>query len=167
MSDSSNRKQVDAGSSAWEQAIEDMRELAGERAAEGWTTVTVHAGETTPEPPSKGESDRFGIVYTVADNAAQEIEKITDSASMDEYTVYRRHVGKTLFLVTEFADYESEAALFVAGAVNLQFADQLFEVAMERGETYSHLQLLDWTHLASFRHDDPSAFIPEEVAPDA
>ncbi len=167
MSDSSKSAAVGGGSSAWERAIDDMRELAAERAADGWTTVTVHAGETTPEPPSEGESDRFGVVYTVADNAAGEIETLTNETSMDEYTVYRRHVGKTLFLVTEFADHEREAALFVAGAVNLQFADELFEAAMERGEIYSHLQLLDWTHLASFRHDDPSAFIPEEVAADA
>jgi hypothetical protein len=28
------------------------------------------------------------------------------------------------------------------------------------GELHSHVQLLDWTHLGSFRHDDPAAFFP-------
>lgn len=163
MSESPNGGDPDIVSTAWEQSINEMRELAAQRDAEGWTTVTVHAGETTPEPPSEGKSPRFGVVYTVPDNVAEEIDIIINGTSMDEYTVYRRQVGKILFLVTEFADGDSEAALFVAGAVNLHFADQLFEAAMERGEIYSHLQLLDWTHLVSFHHDDPSAFIPEEV----
>lgn len=167
MSESSNGGDPGTVSTAWEQTVNDMRELAAQRDAEGWKTVTVHAGETTPEPPSEGESTRFGVVYTVPDNAVREIDNIMNGTSMDEYTVYRRQVGKILFLVTEFADGDSEAALFVAGAVNLQFADQLFEAATERGEIYSHLQLLDWTHLASFHHDDPSAFIPEEVTPNA
>lgn len=167
MSDPSNGAEAGAGSTAWERAIDDMHELAAERAADGWETVTVHAGETTPEPPSEGDSDRFGVVYTVPDNAADAVREAVEGASMDEYTVYRRQVGKTLFLVSEFADAEGGTALFVAGALNLQFADRLFEAATERGEIYSHLQLLDWTHLASFRHDDPEAFVPEEVAPDA
>ena len=167
MSDSSNAAEAGAGSNAWERAIDDMHDLAAERAAEGWETVTVHAGETTPEPPSEGDSNRFGVVYTVPDNVADEVRETVEGISAGEYKVYRRQVGKTLFLVTEFADAESETALFVAGAMNLQFADQLFEAATERGEIYSHLQLLDWTQLGSFRHDDPSAFVPEEVAPDA
>jgi hypothetical protein len=153
--------EVDEEATVWEQAVGEMRELAAERAADGWETVTIHAGETTPEPPSEGDSDRFGVVYTIPDNAAEEVQSVVENASVDEYTVYRRSVGSTLFLVTEFADSEAEVALFVAGAVNLQFADELFAAATERGEIYSHLQLLDWTHLASFRHDDPSAFIPE------
>jgi L-rhamnose mutarotase len=159
MSDAPN--DVEEEANVWEQAVGEMRELAAERAADGWETVTVHAGETTPEPPSEGDSDRFGIVYTIPDNVAEEVRSVVENASVDEYTVYRRNLGSTLFLVTEFADSDAEVALFVAGAVNLQFADELFAAATERGEMYSHLQLLDWTQLASFRHDDPSAFIPE------
>jgi L-rhamnose mutarotase len=160
MEDSPN--DADEEATVWEQVIEEMRELAAQREADGWETITVHAGETTPEPPSAGDSDRFGIVYTVPDNVADEVRSVVESASVDEYTVYRRKLGRTLFLVTELADTDDQLALFVAGALNLQFADQLFEAATDRGEMYTHLQLLDWTHLASFYHDDPSAFIPEE-----
>jgi hypothetical protein len=162
MSDSEPELKGD-DATVWEHALEDMRELAAEREADGWETVTVQAGETTPEPPSAGASDRFGVVYTIPDNAAAEVQSVTDVASVEDYTVYRRQLGSRLFLVTELADSESEVALFVAGAVNLDIADELFAAATERGEMYTHLQLLDWTHIASFCHDDPAAFIPEDA----
>lgn len=144
--------------SPWERTLTEMRALAAERRAEGWTAATVQAGDTTPEPPSAGESDRFGIVYTVPNDSVDPIRSFSDDGSVDEYTVYRRTAGSTLFVVTELADHDSRAVLFVAGAVDLDYADDLKTAAAAAGEMYTHLQLLDWTHLASFRHDDPSAF---------
>ncbi|PSP87531.1 hypothetical protein BRC78_06495, partial [Halobacteriales archaeon QH_8_68_33] len=68
--------------------------------------------------------------------------------------------GDTLFLVTEVADTDAERAVYLAGAVDLGVAGDLRETAAEAGELHSHVQLLDWTHLGSFRHDDPAAFFP-------
>lgn len=41
-----------------------------------------------------------------------------------------------------------------AGAVLDEYA------VRNAGELHTHVQLLDWTHLGSFRHDDPAAFLP-------
>lgn len=145
----------------WEQTIAEMRELAAEREADGWETVTVQAGHTAPEPPEAGDSDRFGLVYTAPGDVADEFREIYEDRSFDSYTVYRRQIGQTLFLVTEIADTDGRAAVFLAGGVDLAVADELIEAAREAGELRSHVQLLDWTHLGSFRHEDPSDFFPE------
>jgi len=145
---------------AWERTVTEMRELAADREAEGWETVTVRAGDTAPEPPDAGESDRFGFVYTVPGSAADSFRAVYEAGEFDSYTVYRRQAGDTLFLVTEVVDTDAERAVFLAGAVDLGVAGDLREAAVEAGELHSHVQLLDWTHLGSFRHDDPAAFFP-------
>ena len=158
MSDSTDDGADDPG--AWERTVTEMRELAADREADGWETVTVRAGDTAPEPPDAGESDRFGFVYTVPGSAADSFRAVYDAGEFDSYTVYRRRAGETLFLVTEVADTDAKRAVFLAGAVDLGVAGDLRETAVEAGELHSHVQLLDWTHLGSFRHDDPAAFFP-------
>lgn len=145
---------------AWEQTLAEMHELADQRAADGWDTVTVQAGDTAPEPPSAGESDRFGLVYTVPNDTADAVRSFSETASVDGYTVYRQEAGSDLFLVTEITDSDARTALFVAGVVDLDVADDLVAAASAATEMYTHVQLLDWTHLGSFRHDDPAAFFP-------
>ncbi|MEF8827426.1 MAG: hypothetical protein V5A49_00215 [Haloarcula sp.] len=142
----------------WEQTLDDMRDVASQRATEGWETITVQAGDTAPEPPSAGESNRFGLVYTVPNDSAEGVRSFSESASVDGYTVYRRKAGSKLFLVTEISDSDARIALFVAGVVDLDVADDLVTAAANAGETYTHIRLLDSTQLGSFRHDDPSAF---------
>jgi len=158
MPDSTDDGAGDPG--AWERTVTEMRELAADREADGWETVTVRAGDTAPEPPEAGESDRFGFVYTVPGSAADPFRAVYEAGQFDSYTVYRRRAGDTLFLVTEVADTDAERAVYLAGAVDLGVAGDLRETAAEAGELHSHVQLLDWTHLGSFRHDDPAAFFP-------
>lgn len=161
MSEQSDDADADADAPGpWEQTLAEMDDLASERAADGWETVTVQAGDTAPEPPSAGESDRFGLVYTVPGGAADAVRSFVETASVDGYTVYRRSVGSTLFLVTELVDSAEAVALFVAGVVDTDVADDLVAAATAADEMYTHVQLLDWTHLGSFRHDDPAAFFP-------
>ena len=144
--------------SPWERTLSEMRAVAAERETEEWDVTTIQAGDTTPEPPSAGDSNRFGIVYTVPNDSADAVRSFHENATVDSYTVYRRTVGSKLFVVIELVDNESQAVLFVAGVVNLDYADELMSAAAEAEEMYTHIQLLNWTHLASFHHDDPSAF---------
>jgi len=44
------------------------------------------------------------------------------------------------------------------GAFDASAAEALRTAARDAGAMYSLVQLLDWTHLGSFRHDDPDAF---------
>lgn len=142
----------------WEQTLADMDDLASQRTADGWDTITVQAGDTAPEPPVAGESDRFGLVYTVPNGSADAVRAFWETGSVDGYTVYRQKAGSKLFLVTELTDSASQTVLFIAGVVELDVADELIAAAADAGEMYTHVQLLDWTHLGSVRHDDPSAF---------
>lgn len=158
MGDSTSAETGDAG--AWELTLSEMRDLATEREANGWVTVSIPAGNTAPEPPDAGQTDRFGLVYTVPGDIVDPFRNLYEGAEFDAYTVYRRQVGQTLFLVTEVADTDAERAVYIAGAVDLDVAGDLREAAREAGELYSHVQLLDWTHLGSFRHDDPAPFFP-------
>jgi len=160
MSDSEER--VEPGLAAWRETIADLNELAAEREADGWQTVCLQAGDTAPVSPAVGESDRFGYVYTVSNDVVDEFEAVFDAGTFDSFTVYRKQLGETLFLITEVTDSKAEVSILIAGAVDLDSVDALKEAAMEAGEMYTHVQLLDWTHLGSFSHDDPSAFFATE-----
>ncbi|MFB6218708.1 MAG: hypothetical protein ABEH77_05945 [Halobacteriaceae archaeon] len=145
--------------SGWERTVSEMQTAAARLEEAGWTVETVRAGDTAPEPPEAGEADRFGLVHTVPGSAAAAVRSVLGD-DVEEYTLYRRTVGSTTFLVTELRAPGSRRALLVAGAVDRDDAAALREAASERGEMYTHLQLLDWTHLGSVRHDDPAAFFP-------
>lgn len=144
---------------AWQQTLDEMESMAADRASEGWETLTVTAADTAPEPPDAGQSDRFGLVYTVDEETADAFPPIHEKG-FDRYEVYRRRVGNVTYLVTELQNTERREVVFVAGAVEMEFADELLDAAAERGELYTHLQTLDWTHVGSVRHDDPAAFFP-------
>lgn len=145
----------------WTRTVEEMRAMAARLGDAGWEVTTVRAGDTAPEPPGAGETDRFGLVFTVPGEAEGGVRSVLRGSNVEEFAVHRRVVGSTMFLVTEFRDPGTEAVLFVAGAVDLDDAAELETAARERGEMYTHVQLLDWTHLGSVRHDDPGAFFPD------
>lgn len=160
MTDADGRADADETEvSAWERTIDEMEALAAERAADGWETLTVTAADTAPTPPEAGDDDRYGLIYTVGDNVADDVRAAHEDG-FDRYEVYRREVGDRLFLVTELQSAAAERAVFVAGAVDMTVADDLLAAVAERGTMYTHLQTLDWTQLGSVRHDDPSAFFP-------
>lgn len=145
----------------WERTIDEMREIAQRHRDEGWDAVAVQAGDVAPEPPSVGNSDRFGLVYTVPNAVAEDVSSVL-AGDIDSYAVHRRQLGSTVFFVTEITESAARRVLLLAGGVDARNAEDLAATARERGEMYTHVQLLDWTKLGSVRHDNPSAFFPEE-----
>ncbi len=143
---------------AWERTIDEMERLAAERETEGWETVTITAADTAPTPPEVGD-DRYGLIYTVGDDVADDFRAVHE-AGFDRYEVYRRELGDRLFLVTELLSGPSRTAVFVAGTVDRTLAEDLIAAAAARDEMYTHLQTLDWTRLGSVRHEDPADFFP-------
>lgn len=131
--------------------------------ADGWDVVTVRAGHVAPEPPSHGEIDRFGFVYLAqgADEAA--LRSAFDAGDFESYQVFSHRTGSNLYAITRLTDPDRSLAVLLVGAVNLTHAAELATAAHERGEMYSHVQLLDGTHLGSVHHDDPAHFLPEDV----
>lgn len=146
--------------SAWQETIDDMKALAGELEAEGWDVVSVAAGDTAPAVPDAGEHDRWGVVYVIPDNFADDFEAAFEAGDFPEYDVFRTEVEGRVFLVTLYRDPDAETAILVAGQFQLFHARGLVSLATEEGFTYSHVQTLDGTLLGSFRHDEPAKFFP-------
>lgn len=153
----------DEDATAWQRTIDDQRALAAERREDGWETVTVVGHHVAPVRPAVGETDRWGLVYVVPGDDADAVVDAADRGEFDEYRVYRRRVGATLFLVTELRDAENALTFLLAGGVDTRGEgyDGLRETAFDRGELHTHVQTLDETHLGSFVHDDPTHFFGE------
>jgi len=147
---------------AWSRTVLEMRELATELEAAGLEVTAIRAGNTAPVPPESGETERFGLVHTVSGENEAAVRAVLEEATVEEYAVHRRSLCSMTFTVTQLTAPTAGRALLIAGVIETDEATELREAASERGEMYTHVQLLDWTHLGSVRHDDPSAFFPEE-----
>lgn len=144
----------------WQRTVDALRELESELEAAGWEVVAVPAGHVAPVSPEAGESDRFGLVHTVPGEVAEAFEAAFEAGRFAEYEVFRRQVGNRLFLVTKLTAPDERVAILLAGNVDMTYADALEAAAESRGELYTHVELLDGTHLGSFQHDDPALFFP-------
>jgi hypothetical protein len=147
----------------WQRTLTETNEMAARLESEGWTVATIRAGHVAPEPPSHGDADRFGFVYVAQDSEAAAVRDLLPAGSFDRYEVFNSRVGSDLFTLTRVSDVDQQLAVLLAGAVNLSHASELAAAARDRGEMYSHVQTLDGTHVASFEHDDPEPFLPEDV----
>lgn len=145
---------------AWSLTVAELRRMAEELEADGWEVAALPAGHVAPESPGAGDTDRFGLVHVVPGDGADAFERAFEAGGFTEYEVFRRLVGNRLFLLTKLTAPGERVAILLAGSVDLTQADPLAEAAAERGELYSHVQLLDGTHLGSFHHGDPSLFFP-------
>lgn len=144
----------------WQRTVAELNRLASELEAAGQDVVAIPAGHIGPVPPEAGETDRFGLVHVIPGEEAEAFRDAFEAGSFVEYEVFRRRVGHRLFLVTKLGDPDADVTILLAGSVDTTHADALREAAASEGEIYTHVQLLDGTHLGSFRHDDPSLFFP-------
>lgn len=152
-----------SGGNAWARTLESATDMADDLRAEGWEVVTVRAGHVAPEPPEAGDTDRFGYVYLAQGEIAEQFRDAIADGSFESYEVFARREGSDLFLLTRVLDPDGGLAVLLVGAVDLTQAADLAAAARERGEMYSHVVLLDGTHLGSFHHDDPDVLVPEDV----
>lgn len=152
-----------SGSNGWAKTLAAATRMTEELRDDGWEVVTVRAGHVAPEPPSHGDSGRFGFVYLAQGEIADDFQAAVETGEFDEYEVFNRQSGSNLFTLTRVTDADRQLAVLLVGTVNLEQADDLAAAARERGEMYSHVQLLDGTHLGSFHHDDPDAFLTEDA----
>ncbi|MFB6362292.1 MAG: hypothetical protein ABEH59_13350 [Halobacteriales archaeon] len=145
---------------AWERTIAELNRLEADLEAAGQDVVAIPAGHIAPVPPEAGDTDRFGLVHVIPGEEADAFRDAFEAGEYVEYEVFRRQVGHRLFLLTKLGAPDAEFTILLAGSVATTYADGLREAAAEEGEIYTHVQLLDGTHLGSFRHDDPSLFLP-------
>ncbi|WP_436925606.1 DUF7529 family protein [Halosimplex amylolyticum] len=155
--------ETDDEPSPWRRTLREANEMADDLRADGWEAVTVRAGHLAPVTPERGDTDRFGLVYVAPDGVAESLSDAVADAEFDRSTAFRRRVGTDLFLLTRVDDPDARVAVLLVGALDLSRpeASDLASVARERGHLYSHVELLDGTHLATVRHDHPEDFLPE------
>ncbi|QLH80493.1 DUF7529 family protein [Halosimplex pelagicum] len=156
---------VDTGeTSPWGRTVREANEMADELRTDGWEVVVVRAGHVAPLPPDADEADRAGLVYLAPDGVAESLSAAAERGAFDRSAAFRRRVGTDLFLVTRVSDPERRLAVLLVGAVDLNrpAAADLAAAAHERGRLRSHVELIDGTHLATFGHDHPEDFLPED-----
>lgn len=158
MSESTNGE-----SNGWGRTLEAATEMAEQLRTDGWEVVTVRAAHAAPEAPADGESDRFGFVYVAQGEVAEDLRAAVEDGAFDGYELFTSREGSDLFTVTRVTDADERRAVLLVGTIDLSRAGELATAARERGEMYSHVELLDGTHLGSFRHDDAAPFFPEDV----
>ncbi|MFC7141147.1 hypothetical protein ACFQMA_15085 [Halosimplex aquaticum] len=155
--------ETDDDPSAWSRTLREANEMAEALRADDWEVVTVRAGHLAPVAPDSGETDRFGLVYVAPDGVAESLPAAVDGAEFERSAAFRQRVGDDLFLLTRVEDPDERVAVLLVGALDLSRpeASDLAGAARDRGRLYSHVELLDGTHLATFRHDHPADFLPE------
>jgi hypothetical protein len=146
---------------AWGKTLQSANEMTEELRAAGWQVVTVRAPHTAPEAPADGDTDRFGYTYIAPGDVETAFRSAAEDGEFDSYEVRSRTVGNSHFLLTRVADTDRRVVVLLVGAVPVSEVDDLARVAAEAGEMYSHVELLDGTHLGTFHHDDPTPFFPE------
>ena len=158
----------DAEREAWRLTNEDMEAVATERRREGYDVTTTTAVHTNPIPRSLGDDDRFGLVYILPDNHADDFRAAYERADGEfpDFVAYRREVNVSSFLVTELLDPETETAILVAGHFDARRVGGLAKSAIEADAMYTHAETLDGTHLGSVRHEEYEPFLPAEEADD-
>ena len=136
--------------------------IADDLRADGWDVVVVRAAHAAPLPPDADETDRFGLVYVAPDDVAESLPAAVDRAELTQSAAFRQQVGTDLFLLTRVSDPDERVAVLLVGAVDLDRSEtsDLADAARSAGVLYSHVELLDGTHLNTFEHDHPEDFIP-------
>ncbi|QLH76077.1 hypothetical protein HZS55_01605 [Halosimplex rubrum] len=156
---------TDGDTSPWGRTVREANEMAEALRTDGWEVVVVRAGHVAPVSPEGRKTDRAGLVYLAPDGVAESLSELAERGEFGRSTAFRRRVGTDLFLVTRASDPERRLAVLLVGGVDLgqPAAADLAAAARERGRLQSHVELLDGTHLATFGHDHPEDFLPEDL----
>lgn len=154
---------TDAEKAGWAATLEELSTLADQRREAGWTVVRTQAGNTAPEPPDAGDTDRFGLVHVVPGDAADELTDLFEDADIDEFETYRRTLGDTCYLITELRDTERERCVLVAAAYDVSEAGALADHAAEVGHIFTRFQRLDGSLVAEVRHEAYEKLLPRSL----
>ncbi|KAB7514951.1 hypothetical protein DM867_07555 [Halosegnis rubeus] len=146
----------------WRATLEQADKMGTRLSDDGWQVVTVRAAHVTPIPPTDDPEGRPGLAYIAQGEVAEPFQRVINGGTFDNYEVFNRAVGSDIFSLTRVSDTENEVAVLLVGTLNRSSLETLPETAIQRGELYSHVDLLDGTRLGSFHHSTPSLFFPGE-----
>ncbi|MFW5965294.1 MAG: DUF7529 family protein [Halodesulfurarchaeum sp.] len=150
--------------SAWQQTLDDAEAMAEQYRSEGWETVLVPTGHTGPEARSHGQTDRFGLVVVIPGNKREAFEAAFERGTFPTYDVKVAESAGRVFYLTELLDPEAGIALLLVGNYRLPDAKGLIRAAEDADRMYTHVRMLDGTHLGSFEHEEWRKFFPRVEA---
>ena len=147
----------------WEDVEADLEATADELEADGWTTITLHAGDVTSRT---GVGDRPpGLDVMVAGNEFEALEaELEAGAEFTESAVFREASAGVVFLVCVLRDPERRvAALFPAYYPQQgRAAGELAEHAREAGRLRVYVRPLQPERAYTFMIEKPSLVFPDD-----
>lgn len=145
----------------WIRLLEEMEELEEQLRDAGWETLSIAAGDAAPVVPETSRLDRHGFAYVIPGDDAERFEELFVPDGFPRTEVYRAVAGGHLFLLTVFRDPPTEAAILLAGVLDLGNLYDCREISERTGTIYTHILKVDGSHVGSFEHDDPQPFFPD------
>ena len=146
----------------WEDVEADLEALAADLDADGWTTVTLHAGDVTTLPGGDGQP--AGLDVMVPGNEFESLEEqLETGAAFEETAVFREASGGVAFLVFVLRDPERGAAVLVPAFYPQQGRDAraLADHALEAGAVDVHVRPLSRERVVTFTVEAPELVFPE------
>ena len=146
---------------AWVSLLEEMEAMEEQLRGSGWDTLTIAAGDAAPVVPETSRLDRHGFAYVIPGDDAERFAELFVPDGFPRSEVYRAVEGGNLFILTVFRDPQTEAAILLAGVLDLADIDECREISERTGTMNTHVLKIDGTHVGSFEHDDPMPFFPD------
>jgi hypothetical protein len=146
--------------SAWAGTVSDVAAMAERRRETGWEAVAIPCGELLPEHRAAGESDRFGLVFSVPEDYVVRFQELFRRGSFPEYEVFQRAIEGRVFLAVAYRDPEAELAILSAGQFARTAAARMVADAAAVGDFFTHHRGADGERLGSFHHDGHERFVP-------
>lgn len=145
----------------WEDLEADLEATAEELEAEGWTTVTLHAGDVTTRPD--GEPPALAVL--VPGNELEALEAhLAGGVAFTETAVYRSAASGVAFLVCVLRDPDRRVAALLPAFYPQRgrAAQTLAEHARDTGELHFQVHPLSGDRAVTVTIDEPGLVFPED-----
>ncbi|MFD1513157.1 DUF7529 family protein [Halomarina rubra] len=172
---------ADALKNAWNATREELYGMAEELEEKGWDALAVAADDLAPESPEQEPTGRYGLTFGVVDNLADDVLEVlatvTDHTveelaaqeegepleldAFDRFEVFQHEQSGQVYMVVAYFDDDSQTALLLAGAYQQMYAGAVRRAVVDNETAFVHVQRLDRTPVASFRHEEWEPFFPK------
>jgi hypothetical protein len=142
----------------WSAVIEDMEATADDYRDRGWTTLTLHPGDSV----FVDSDDRTGLDVVLPGPEYEELEGLVEGATFRDVEVFRAEGDGLLYLLVVETDPETETAVFVPVYYDPGGSQGAVESVRESGRIRLFCRRLN-DDTVTFVHEDPEAFLPEAI----
>jgi hypothetical protein len=155
-----SRKNINRSNKAlvhWEEVLDDINTIAAEYESEGWKTIILHPGDVSTIVE---EDAGFRLVVPKSELEALGELVEREEESFNEFELYRAPAEGLLMFVVTVKSSKYRQAVFFPTYYDPEVDEDFIRAVQEQGLVYTQITNLDQSHQYSFRHSDPSLFIP-------